>query len=59
MNREEAEDLFLDRIPDNPFNSYEPCPCGCGKKLRFLLKENEEEVNKHYEKFIQDNMRII
>jgi len=56
MNREEAQDLFLDQIPDNPFNSYNPCPCGCGKKLRFLLKEDGKEVEKHFEKFVKDHM---
>lgn len=32
-------DAWVDSIPDNP---YDPCPCGCGKKFRFALKEGLE-----------------
>lgn len=42
-----AEEAFIESIPDNP---YAPCPCGCGKKFKFV-KDNYDE---HYQRFIQN-----
>jgi hypothetical protein len=33
---ETAVDKWIMAIPDNV---YDACPCGCGKKFRFALKE--------------------
>lgn len=35
----QAEMAWLDALPDNP---YEPCPCGCGKKMKYILQEARE-----------------
>jgi hypothetical protein len=37
---------LIDAIPDNP---YDPCPCGCGKKWRYVLRDREAE--QHCNKF--------
>ena len=39
-------DAFIDAFPENP---YDPCPCGCGKKWRFVVKDNE--IEKHVKTF--------
>lgn len=33
-------DAFIDAIPENP---YDLCPCGCGKKWRYVVRDNEIE----------------
>lgn len=45
-----AIDAWLDAMPDDP---YAKCPCGCGKKWRFAIKENPEE---HEARFIANYM---
>ena len=44
-------DDWIDAIPEDP---YAPCPCGCGKKFRFAIKEgigeHEERWRKKWEK---------
>lgn len=40
-------DAWLDVIPEDP---YAPCPCGCGKKWKFVKAEPEEHENRFYEK---------
>ena len=40
-----AADAWIDAIPDNV---YDPCPCGCGKKFRFAVKEG---IGPHEDRF--------
>jgi hypothetical protein len=43
-------DAWIDAIPENV---YDPCPCGCGKKFKFALKEDIEQHEKQFvEKFL-------
>jgi hypothetical protein len=42
----EVTDALINAIPENV---YDPCPCGCGTKWRFVLKSNETE--KHLKQF--------
>lgn len=44
MNELEIVDLWIDAIPDDP---YDKCPCGCGKKFKFI-KDNPEEHEKRF-----------
>lgn len=45
-----AHDAFWMAVPDD---IYEPCPCGCGKKFRFVAKD-EKVLAQHEKKFIDD-----
>lgn len=45
-----AIDAWIDAVPDDV---YDPCPCGCGKKFRFIAKD-EKTLIEHEEKFIRD-----
>lgn len=45
-----ASDLWFEKMPDNP---YDPCPCGCGLKWRFVIRD-EKTAAEHEEKFIKD-----
>ena len=48
MNTEGLKtDKWIDAIPENP---YDPCPCGCGKKFRFAVKENLEQHEENFKK---------
>lgn len=49
QNKRLAQDAFLMAIPDD---AYDPCPCGCGKKWRFVVKGGEAEIKKHEQTFI-------
>lgn len=40
---------WLDRAPENV---YDPCPCGCGTKFRYVIKGGDKELEKHYQQFI-------
>lgn len=42
-------DLWIAALPDNP---YDPCPCGCGQKFKFIRKNPEA-----HEKAFCDNHR--
>jgi len=44
----ETTDALISAIPDNP---YDPCPCGCGKKWRYVIREGEQEIEKHAKTF--------
>lgn len=44
-----AIDAWIDALPDDMYN---PCPCGCGKKLKFVIRDGE--IEKHEKKFIED-----
>lgn len=54
MNREEAEYAWIDAVPEDPYGF---CPCGCGRKMRHIIKDGETEATKHYEKFIEQKLR--
>ena len=43
-----AKDEFMFSIPDNP---YDLCPCGCGKKWRFVVTSGE--FDKHEDMFVK------
>lgn len=43
-----ANDAWIDAIPENV---YDPCPCGCGMKFRFAMKEGLEP---HEKRFIEN-----
>lgn len=38
-------DLWIDAVPED---MYKPCPCGCGRKMKFVLPEIEE----HEKRFV-------
>jgi hypothetical protein len=40
-------DAFIDAIPES---AYDPCPCGCGKKLKFIIPEAEKHEQTFYAK---------
>ena len=42
----DANDAWIDAIPEDP---YDPCPCGCGKKFRFVMKG---DLDAHQKAFI-------
>ena len=46
-----ALDAWLLAIPDDP---YDLCPCGCGKKWRYIVKGGEAEIKIHAEIFIKN-----
>ena len=39
-------DAWIDAIPEDP---YAPCPCGCGMKWRFAIKDG---IEKHEQRFM-------
>lgn len=43
-----ALDAWYAAMPDD---TYAPCPCGCGTKWRFVMK-NDDEYNKHEATFV-------
>lgn len=43
-----AEEEFIEKIPDNP---YDLCPCGCGKKWRYVSTD-EKTLEDHQKAFI-------
>jgi hypothetical protein len=48
----EANDAWIDAIPEDV---YQPCPCGCGKKFRYAIKENLEQYEENFIKKFLDN----
>lgn len=47
----EANDAWIDAIPDEV---YDLCPCGCGKKFKFVIRENlEKHENEFKRKYIE------
>jgi hypothetical protein len=44
-----ARDEFMARIPDDP---YDPCPCGCGTKWRYVMKD-PALFEKHEQMFVE------
>lgn len=51
VEHREALEAWLDAVPEGP---YDPCPCGCGKKWRFVLKETEQELAAHERRFVEN-----
>jgi len=49
----EASDAFINAIPDDV---YDLCPCGCGKKWKFVLKQPEEHYNRFVEEYIKNDL---
>lgn len=47
----DALEKWLNSIPDDV---YEPCPCGCGKKFRYVIKGGEKELDKHFLTFLKN-----
>ena len=43
-------DAFIDALPDD---AYGLCPCGCGKKLKFVAQEKPVDVETHFFRFVQ------
>lgn len=50
---ETAVDKWIDAIPDN---AYDLCPCGCGRKWKFVLAD--EDVEAHEKRFIMQNQKM-
>jgi len=46
-----AMDAWLDAVPED---AYDLCPCGCGKKWRYVVKGGEEEIAHHAQRFLQN-----
>lgn len=60
-NDTELFDAWFAAIPEN---IYDPCPCGCSKKFKFALAEDEAQFQKdgdtiHEKKFYQDKIAEI
>jgi hypothetical protein len=43
-----AVEAWIEALPDD---SYGPCPCGCGKKFRFVMRD-PAELEKHEAAFV-------
>jgi len=48
-----ALDAWISAIPEDV---YEPCPCGCGEKMRFVIKD-EKKLEEHEIEFIQNFLK--
>ena len=48
--RRTASEAFFAACPEDP---YDLCPCGCGKKFRYVFKD-EQIFNQHEETFIKN-----
>ena len=46
---QDAREAWMDSVPvDSP---YAPCPCNCGMKWRFVIKENR--IEEHEQRFVE------
>ena len=43
-------DAWMNAIPDDV---YAPCPCGCGKSFRYVVKGGEDALKEHAENFFR------
>ena len=50
-----ALDEWINAIPDDP---YDPCPCGCGEKFRYVMKD-EKKLSAHEAKFCNDKIEVV
>ena len=48
----ELDDLWIDAIPED---NYAPCPCGCGKKFKFV----KEEIEIHEKQFKNNALKNL
>ena len=46
----ELVDRFIDALPND---KYGKCPCGCGRKIKFIIQEGEVEADKHEKRFYE------
>lgn len=44
-----AQDAWINAIGD--LTSYDPCPCGCGRKWRFVVKDGEAAIKACEDRF--------
>jgi len=47
-----ALDSFFEDCPDN---KYDPCPCGCGEKFKFVIQD-DVKLKTHQLKYIKNLM---
>lgn len=45
-----AVEEFMDQCPTE--DPYQPCPCGCGSKFRYVMKGGNKELDIHYKRFV-------
>ena len=48
MENKTTLDKWIMAVPEN---AYDPCPCGCGTKMKFVIKGGEKTIEEHFEKF--------
>lgn len=49
-----AEDAWLMAMPEDV---YDPCPCGCGRKFRFVAK-SETQYEECHKRFVDNWLKI-
>ena len=49
MEEYELVDLWIDAIGD--LGPYEPCPCGCGRKWRYVVRDGEKAIEECEQRF--------
>ena len=49
-NKGLAEDAWLMAMPEDV---YDPCPCGCGRKFKFVAKDQKQYEECH-QRFIEN-----
>jgi transcription elongation factor Elf1 len=49
-----AEDAWVIATPDDV---YDPCPCGCGRKFKFVMKDEKQYVE-CYQRFIDNWLKV-
>ncbi len=47
-------DAWIDALGVAIENPYDPCPCGCGIKFRFVVKKGHQYLYEHEEQFIRN-----
>ena len=56
INELELVDLWIDAIPDD---NYSPCPCGCGKKFKFVKEELAQHEDNFYRKILTSKGELV
>lgn len=50
-SKDPVDDMdFIFAVPED---AYQPCPCGCGMKWRYVYKGGEAEIEKHSKAFMK------
>ena len=49
-----AEDAWTFALPEDV---YDPCPCGCGRKFKFVAKD-EKQYNECHQRFIENWLKV-